>query len=434
MEAADLLRPFYADGLSGGTRSLRSLIRRARADSRFLLTIVCFSTSVASGPRTCVESFTGAIGHCCRTRLPGEPLPSFRSFLPAAAARAAELSIERFGYNGTFSWHETYARSWFDCGCGWPGRLSRLLAQLLPRRNYRVHNLNRHATGPVHPIELLETSFAHGLGKEAHIFVTDYAVHHGGAVARNGQATQRIHELQMESELLLRKLLGLPSRPVVIHLELPFSGHVWKTAVQNASSTASAAALAVHRAFGEPLSRHYSIPLVSVPAVIAAATAARGDLTAIECLGRAFRGDMAHPGQCIHDIAAELILQMLRGPRSAQPSAVVQISSRARGIHHAAHMQLTPVMPSSLYLSSCEEPSVLSKELARRFERHADGARDLPKSTRPEHLSAALSATAPSPSAHAPSHRPAAVNPNCPPIALDRPPHTSQAWRVCVLG
>jgi hypothetical protein len=96
---------------------------------------------------------------------------------------------------------------------------------------------------------------------------------------------------------LLRKLLSLPSRPIVIHLELPFSGHVrkpwrqrphwrpphnsprarahpsppsrasllpnpkvWKPAIQNASSKASAAALAVHRAFGEPLARHYGQP------------------------------------------------------------------------------------------------------------------------------------------------------------------------------
>jgi hypothetical protein len=59
----------------------------------------------------------------------------------------------------------------------------------------------RHGTGPVHPIELLETrAFVRRLGQDAHLFVTDYAVHHSAAVAPNGHPTARMRELQMESE------------------------------------------------------------------------------------------------------------------------------------------------------------------------------------------------------------------------------------------
>ena len=198
---------FYKQGLTEGSLDpLRHLVQFAMHDPKFILTVVCFSTSIASGSRTCPESLHDAWRSCCALRQDNSPLP-------AAYTADKAQAIEAYG-NGTFSWHEQYASGWFDCACGWPGRLARLLSRLLPRGNFRVHNMNKHATGPVYPLELLEQpAFLRGRG-QAHVFVLDYSVHFGGAAVTRDAATRLA--ARMEAEMLLRKLRSLPSRPQVL--------------------------------------------------------------------------------------------------------------------------------------------------------------------------------------------------------------------------
>lgn len=171
--AALRLRPFYESGF--GAALPVNLLLRAIQDPKFILKVVAFSTSVAAGGRTCPESLNGK-SSCCTVLPPGQRLDRTRLGGSAAMADALENRMRSYG-NGSVGWHSQYTSGWFDCGCGWPGRLARLLSLLLPRGKFLVHNMNRHATGPVYPLELLESdTFLKQQGREAHVFVLDYAV------------------------------------------------------------------------------------------------------------------------------------------------------------------------------------------------------------------------------------------------------------------
>lgn len=190
-------------------------------------------------------------------------------------------------------------------------------------------------------------------------------VHHG--IGLRGKATER-RALQMEMELLVRKLLGLASRPAVITLQLPHTGRHWLRLLRNESAAAKAA-LAVHDLIGAPISSHYSTAHTSVPAALVAAArqgTPGGRLEGIHCLGHAYSADVTHPGQCIHDLAAEMLLaELQRGAElAAGPAPPLTFTpSSAAGSNAASPATASAIggdaparpLPPPLYLGACND-------------------------------------------------------------------------------
>ena len=355
-EVATALRPHYGEGALYDT-TLSALFSRARSDPTFILVIVAFSTSIAAGGRTCVESLHSRPS-CCDVMPAGHTFD--RSRFPAEIDPAGiERNIRAFGV-GNVSWHRQYVSGWFDCACGWPGRLARLLSQALPQGNFRVHNMNRHATGPVYPLGLLESDdFLRRQGRAAHVFILDYAVHHGQGLSGR-EATMRA--LQMENELLMRRLLSLPSRPAVVTLTLPHSGRRWTALLRNESLGVLRAALAVYEHFHAPLSRHYASAVVSVPSVLVhlARTDPERRIERIRCMKHAYGAmDFAHPGQCVHDLAAEMLLSLFGKARDAQSGARAEDDDvrRTPGTHATASASVpaSRELPPPLHLNACND-------------------------------------------------------------------------------
>ena len=384
-EVATALRPHYGEGALYDT-TLSALFSRARSDPTFILVIVAFSTSIAAGGRTCVESLHSRPS-CCDVMPAGHTFD--RSRFPAEIDPAGiERNIRAFGV-GNVSWHRQYVSGWFDCACGWPGRLARLLSQALPQGNFRVHNMNRHATGPVYPLGLLESDdFLRRQGRAAHVFILDYAVHHGqGLSGREAtkptkptkptgdrisgrEATMRafsgreatMRALQMENELLMRRLLSLPSRPAVVTLTLPHSGRRWTALLRNESVGVLRAALAVYEQIHAPLSRHYASAVVSVPSVLVhlARTDPEHRIERIRCMKHAYGAmDFAHPGQCVHDLAAEMLLSLFGKARDAQSGARAEDDDvrRTPGTHATASASVpaSRELPPPLHLNACND-------------------------------------------------------------------------------
>ena len=365
-EVATALRPHYGEGALYDT-TLSALFSRARSDPTFILVIVAFSTSIAAGGRTCVESLHSRPS-CCDVMPAGHTFD--RSRFPAEIDPAGiERNIRAFGV-GNVSWHRQYVSGWFDCACGWPGRLARLLSQALPQGNFRVHNMNRHATGPVYPLGLLESDdFLRRQGRAAHVFILDYAVHHGQGLSGR-EATMRalsgreatMRALQMEKELLMRRLLSLPSRPAVVTLTLPHSGRRWTALLRNESVGVLRAALAVYEQIHAPLSRHYASAVVSVPSVLVhlARTDPERRIERIRCMKHAYGAmDFAHPGQCVHDLAAEMLLSLFGKARDAQSGARAEDDDvrRTPGTHATASASVpaSRELPPPLHLNACND-------------------------------------------------------------------------------
>ena len=355
-EVATALRPHYGEGALYDT-TLSALFSRARSDPTFILVIVAFSTSIAAGGRTCVESLHSRPS-CCDVMPAGHTFD--RSRFPAEIDPAGiERNIRAFGV-GNVSWHRQYVSGWFDCACGWPGRLARLLSQALPQGNFRVHNMNRHATGPVYPLGLLESDdFLRRQGRAAHVFILDYAVHHGQGLSGR-EATMRA--LQMENELLMRRLLSLPSRPAVVTLTLPHSGRRWTALLRNESVGVLRAALAVYEQIHAPLSRHYASAVVSVPSMLVhlARTDPEHRIERIRCMKHAYGAmDFAHPGQCVHDLAAEMLLSLFGKARDAQSGTRAEDDdvSRTPGTHATASASVpaSRELPPPLHLNACND-------------------------------------------------------------------------------
>ena len=240
--ASAAVRPYLEAGVlahGGGSRngSLQRLFRRARADPSFVLTVVAFSTSVASGDRLCAESLTGSRGSCCTPQT--ELSAAAKRNLQNSSGRGwvARLEAGRARFRPHAPWHRQYTPTWFDCGCGWPGRLARALGRLLPARNYRVINGAKHGTGPIHVLGLLGAAATGGGGggggrggrarfayEGAHLFVLDYAAHHQQALGSGAGRARSREAMRLLDELVLVRLLSLPSRPSVISLQLPYNG------------------------------------------------------------------------------------------------------------------------------------------------------------------------------------------------------------------
>ena len=357
-EVATALRPHYAEGALYDA-ALSALFSRARSDPTFILVIVAFSTSIAAGGRTCVESLHSRPS-CCDVMPTGHTFD--RSRFPAEIdPDGIERNIRAFGV-GNVSWHRQYVSGWFDCACGWPGRLARLLSQALPQGNFRVHNMNRHATGPVYPLGLLESDdFLRRQGRAAHVFILDYAVHHGQGLSGR-EATMRA--LQMENELLMRRLLSLPSRPAVVTLTLPHSGRRWAALLRNESEGVLRAALAVYERIHAPLSRHYASAVVSVPSMLVhlARTDPERRLERFRCMRHAYGAmDFAHPGQCVHDLAAEMLLALFGKSRDAPMRSRAHAEDddvkTTPGAHASASASVSASrqLPPPLHLNACND-------------------------------------------------------------------------------
>ena len=174
------------------------------------------------------------------------------------------------------------------------------------------------------------------------------------------EATMRA--LQMEKELLMRRLLSLPSRPAVVTLTLPHSGRRWTALLRNESVGVLRAALAVYEQIHAPLSRHYASAVVSVPSVLVhlARTDPEHRIERIRCMKHAYGAmDFAHPGQCVHDLAAEMLLSLFGKARDAQSGARAEDDdvSRTPGTHATASASVpaSRELPPPLHLNACND-------------------------------------------------------------------------------
>lgn len=264
-------------------------------------------------------------------------------------------------------WHSRFTPAWFDCGCGWPGRLARSLGQILPHGNFRVDNAARHASGPSHVLSLLNlpSGFPY---RDSHIFLLDFTTYYAS------MPKARAMQHQIVDEAIMRALLRLPTSPAVITLELPPGSHAWREMfARNGSADCIEQQSYVTRAVS-PLVAHYGTTMLSAIPVVAAAL--RGDdgarLAQAFCLKYAFGmtpHNEVHPNSCLHTLVAEMIashlvslLRRRHGPRSA-----------LRRHQGSDTQQYAPDMPSTsaraaaanetgrtLYLHKCSDPSVRS--------------------------------------------------------------------------